>query len=192
MGWYIDPSICDRLIDHHKNSPNKNPGLYGVYNKVDKSIKESIDIGFQPHEIPKFYLDALDQCAYKYLEKYKEASLGFDIHEYTKIQYYPPGGGFKVWHMEKGSLDWPIVTRHLVFMTYLNDVEDGGGTEFLYQNIKTTAEKGLTLIWPVEWMFTHRGEVSPTEDKYIITGWFNLRRPKQRQDILPPDLRTDK
>ena len=32
-------------------------------------------------------------------------------------------------------------------MTYLNDVKDGG-TEFMYQNIKTQAEKGLTLIWP--------------------------------------------
>jgi hypothetical protein len=59
-------------------------------------------------------------------------------------------------------------------MTYLNDVTDGGGTEFFHQNITTTAVKGKTLIWPSDWTFTHRGQVSPTQDKYIITGWFSF------------------
>ena len=56
-------------------------------------------------------------------------------------------------------------------MTYLNDVKDGG-TEFLYQNLKTKAEKGLTLIWPSAWTHTHKGIISPTKEKYIITGWY--------------------
>ena len=61
----------------------------------------------------------------------------------------------------------------MVFMTYLNDVTDGGGTEFYYQNKITEARKGKTLIWPADWTHTHRGVVSPTQDKYIITGWLN-------------------
>jgi len=80
----------------------------------------------------------------------------------------------RAWHMERGSLDKPIVSRHLVFMTYLNDVTDGGGTEFLYQDTCVSAEKGLTLVWPAEWMFTHRGQVSPTQEKYVITGWLSF------------------
>ena len=31
----------------------------------------------------------------------------------------------------------------------------------------------MTVIWPVDWTYTHRGIVSPTETKYIATGWFN-------------------
>jgi hypothetical protein len=58
-------------------------------------------------------------------------------------------------------------------MTYLNDVTDHGETEFYYQNLKVTPQKGKTVIWPADWTHTHRGIVSPTQDKYIVTGWFD-------------------
>jgi hypothetical protein len=58
-------------------------------------------------------------------------------------------------------------------MTYLNTVTDQGGTEFLHQNLTVNAEQGKTLIWPADWTYTHRGVISPTQEKYIITGWFN-------------------
>jgi hypothetical protein len=58
-------------------------------------------------------------------------------------------------------------------MTYLNDINDGGETEFLYQNIKIKPKKGLTLIFPADWTFTHRGIASSTEEKFIVTGWYN-------------------
>jgi len=59
-------------------------------------------------------------------------------------------------------------------MTYLNDVYEEGGTEFLCQKLKVDARKGLTLIWPADWTHMHRGVVSRTEEKYIITGWFSF------------------
>jgi hypothetical protein len=59
-------------------------------------------------------------------------------------------------------------------MTYLNTVTDEGGTEWYHQNLKVNAEKGKTVIWPADWTFTHRGVPSPTQEKYIITGWFNF------------------
>jgi hypothetical protein len=61
-------------------------------------------------------------------------------------------------------------------MTYLNDVFEGGETEFYYQNIKVNARKGLTLVWPADWTHTHRGLVSNTQEKYIVTGWLNYHR----------------
>ena len=51
---------------------------------------------------------------------------------------------------------------------------DEGGTEFFYQRIRTQPRKGLTLIWPADWTHLHRGVVSPSEEKYIITGWFDF------------------
>ena len=176
MGWYPeDTSFCDKIIELHKNSPNKRPGIFGR-STHDRKIKDSYDMYFQKGEVPDFYLEHVHSCLKLYHEKYPHAVLddGVDINEQTQVQYYPPGGGYKVWHMERAGLSWPIVTRQLVFMTYLNTVNDAGGTEFYYQNFKTKAEKGLTLIWPSDWPWTHRGEVSPTESKYIITGWFNI------------------
>ena len=45
-------------------------------------------------------------------------------------------------------------------MTYLNDVSDGGETEFYYQKLKVKPETGLTLIWGSDWTFTHKGITS--------------------------------
>ena len=78
--------------------------------------------------------------------------------------------GDNAWHFEENGDD---KKRHLVFMTFLNDVENGG-TEFKYQNLTIPAKKGLTLIWPAPWTHTHKGQVSNTQTKYIITGWYNF------------------
>ena len=63
----------------------------------------------------------------------------------------------------------------MVFMTYLNDV-DNGGTEFYHQNLKVNAEKGLTLLWPSDWIHTHRGIITKKQNKFILTGWLNYER----------------
>ena len=85
------------------------------------------------------------------------------------IQYYKAGQGYKDWHCERSYNN----DRILVWMTYLNDVPNGG-TEFLYQKITSPAKKGLTLFWPTDWTHTHRGQISPDHEKYIATGWLNF------------------
>jgi hypothetical protein len=69
-------------------------------------------------------------------------------------------------------------------MTYLNDVDDGGETFFYYQDLKIKPKKGLTLIWPVDWTHTHCGIVSPTQTKYIVTGWISFE-PHHQYTIVP-------
>ena len=96
----------------------------------------------------------------------------FDILEPLNLQWYPKGGGFKKWHFEAASP--PFISRILVYMTFLNDVPDGG-TMFKYQNITIPAKKGLTLIWPAGFTHVHKGQVSHTKDKLILTGWWRLK-----------------
>ena len=69
------------------------------------------------------------------------------VYEHFNIQYYRPNqGAFHAWHCERLGAEAPASWRHLVWMTYLNDVEEGGETEFLYQKMKVQPRKGLTLI----------------------------------------------
>ena len=107
---------------------------------------------------------------YPYVNEYSE----WGIIEKINIQKYEPKQGYFGWHTERARPVAPESSRHMVFMTYLNDVSDGGETEFYHQKIKVKPEKGLTLIWPADWTHTHRGITSFTEPKYIITGWFNF------------------
>ena len=47
--------------------------------------------------------------------------------------------------------------------------------EHALDRMKEKAEEGKILIWPSEWMHLHRGIPSPTQTKYILTGWFSFK-----------------
>jgi hypothetical protein len=175
-GWYIDTTICDYLLDLY-NSPNiiKTVGLSLDPTGPTPDVKDSIDAVIPPDiKIIQPYLSELKICLDQYnnIFEYSSGSNGYSIKETINIQHYPIGGGYKRWHCERASSDEFIRDRHLVFMTYLNDVDDGG-TEFLYQKTIIKAEKGLTLIWPSDWTYTHKGQISNTKEKTIITGWLS-------------------
>ena len=173
-----DLSICDELVDYHKNSSLKHPGTNSGI--VNTSIKASTDVEINNNNVNddliQRYFKELTVVCHKYIEKYEYSNYygAWDISENFNIQHYKPSEGYYAWHTERVNHTHPINNRHLVFMTYLNDVDDGGETEFYYQKLKIKAEKGKTVIFPADWTYTHRGITSPTQDKYIITGWYSF------------------
>ena len=175
-GWYINPKICDGIIKYFEKSNRKLPGhIYGdnAESIVDKEFKTSTDISLRGDDsLFDSYNHQLNLCVQKYSEKYEETKILMSPYssaiESYNIQKYRPKEGFYKWHFERGGFS----SRCLVFMTYLNDVKNGG-TEFKYQKLTTPAKKGLTLIWPTDFTHTHRGQISK-ETKYIVTGWFNF------------------
>lgn len=181
-GWYVETSVCDDLISYFKSHPEKQfEGRVHTSskNQIDVKHKTSTDITlFLNERIPELdrYISSLKKVTRSYLDKFPAAEnvLHWGIREGINIQYYKPGEAYYTYHTERMSGFDPVYYRHLAFMTYLNDVTDEGGTEFFHQNLKVTPEKGLTLIWPVDWTHLHRGIPSPTQEKYIITGWFSF------------------
>ena len=66
--------------------------------------------------------------------------------------------------------------RCLVWAIYLNDIENAGETEFLYQQLRIPPKENAAIIWPAAFTHTHRGNVVHGEkSKYIVTGWFYLQ-----------------
>ena len=176
-GYYISVEICDGLINYYNdNSIDTTLGTIadgsGVH--VDPGIKDSIDLAVNPHETNSSvsaYLSALGSVLSEYQKKYTQLNRmnRFTLTQNWNIQYYKPGAGYKDWHCERAYNN----NRLLAWMTYLNDVPNGG-REFLYQQITTPAKKGLTLFWPTDWTHTHRGQISGDHEKYIATGWMNF------------------
>ena len=173
--YQISEEAVDELIDYwNTNKANAENGTVGN-NRVDKEFKKSLEIMIAPEDLTNFlYRDELLKCLKEYTSKYKFADNVefYGINHGTKIQYYDKGWGFYKWHMENDGFTG-VINRHLVFTTYLNDVENGG-TEFLYQDCVTKAKKGSTIIFPAGWTHTHKGQISENQEKYIITGWFNF------------------
>jgi hypothetical protein len=188
--WYADDtSICDELIDYHKTSKHKTPGMIvkreGEKYKVaeDKKVKDSVDCILQEQNLINKFFNFLNVPTDHYIAKYSWVNQydAWNVVDRINVQHYKPGGGYHSWHTERNTHAYPACTRHMVFMTYLNDVTDGGETEFYHQKVKIKPVKGLTVIWPADWTFTHRGVTSPTQEKYIITGWYNFYDPQERR-----------
>ena len=179
---FIEGELCDEIVDYFKSyKANAVEGKVGRKNgvdAVDTTIKNSLDMLISDENLRLKYINSLQSnLTNSYVEQWPMVN-GYSpwaIVQYPNIQWYPPeDGGYKHWHTERNSgTEQYNASRHLVYMTYLNDVKDGGETEFLYQKLKIKPKKGLSLIWPADWTFTHRGVVAPNEEKMIVTGWFN-------------------
>jgi hypothetical protein len=110
-------------------------------------------------------------------EKYQDYADEYDILKTSpehnnfsfKIQKTKIGGGYHMWHCESAGRS--LCHRILVWLLYLNDVEEGGETEFLYYHKRIKPKAGTLLIWPAAFTHTHRGNPPLSNEKYIITGW---------------------
>ena len=94
------------------------------------------------------------------------------LQKYEKNQ-----GHYAYWHSET----YPELNgnnalhRVLLYIVYLNDVEDGGETEFYYQDLKVKPKKGSLVIAPCYFTHTHRGNMPISNDKYILTSWLQFK-----------------
>jgi prolyl 4-hydroxylase len=183
-GWYIDDlNLCQEIIDYQYIAQDRQPGKIGInstshLHNIDESVKKSFDCCLNKNEkLLNRYLNQLNLVVQEYIKKYpmcSDATGHWTIVSPVNIQHYEPKGGYFNWHSERVNANPGNTNRHLVFMTYLNTVEDAGETEFYHQKLKVKPKKGLTLIWPADWTFLHRGIASSTQDKCIVTGWFDF------------------
>ena len=179
MGWEYDHKIIDELVEYFMK--NKHLWSDGKTDAgVNKEWKDSQDCNIKPRFDHPFknYFECLQKSFMEYWQKYNcnVFMQQVKIIEGMNFQYYKPGAGYKKWHCERTG---PSSTKRvLVFMTFLNDVPDGG-TEFLYQNLTIPAKKGLTIIWPSDFTHVHRGQITKENEKMIFTGWFSYSDNKQ-------------
>ena len=91
-----------------------------------------------------------------------------------KIQKTLPTEGYHVWHVEHGK-GYDLGARAFVFSIYLNDVEEGGETEFLHFSKRVKPKTGRVVIWPASFPYLHRGNPPLSGEKYILTSWMMLK-----------------
>lgn len=123
--------------------------------------------------ITGYMYGALKNCFYLYSVKYSGLGALEPYVPGLKIQITAPGEGYHIWHSEQGPGE--ASSRCAVFMIYLNDIDEGGETEFLYQRRRIKAEAGTVVIWPAGYTHQHRGNsVISDQEKYVGTGWFKI------------------
>jgi hypothetical protein len=146
------------------------PGKIGRNQDVIPEYKDSLDCPIDVNEIERLTIwhkemhDVIDNCIRKFPILRQHQPWGYV--DGINIQYYKPGGGYPAEHSE--IMSYSTSHRIMAFMTYLTDTKNGG-TEFTY------------LIWPANYVYAHRGVISKTQDKMIITGWLGFKKDEQNE-----------
>ncbi len=103
-------------------------------------------------------------------DEYMHNSFRFQPHLLIK-RYYKDIQGYHVFHADFDDSSPHWLKRSHVLMYYLNDVGEGGETEFYHQKLKIKPKKGSLVIWPAYTTHLHKGNVPISNDKYILNMW---------------------
>jgi prolyl 4-hydroxylase len=179
--WNLENNdLCKEIIDFFEDNKNlQRDGVSGSGKNLE--IKKTTDIVINANDLKNVKFKCLHKYMNELFENFKDyqnqwpflKNLVKEVHiGKFNIQKYSPGGHFAKVHAERSS----ISSSHRLFawMTYLNDVEDGGTTHFSHYNIEIKPEVGKTLIWPAEWTHAHNGKILNSGVKYIVTGWMHF------------------
>jgi hypothetical protein len=168
----VPKSICEEIINFFELSENKEPGLVGNAT-YDPQVKKCTEIHcyFEEDNFTDKILPFLTESISIYKNQYPllNALNFWNIDREHKIQKYTPGEAFYHLHCENFG-EPTTIKRVLAWMIYLNNVDDGGETEFPDQKVNISPTCGTVVLWPAFFTHPHRGNPS-SETKYIITGW---------------------
>jgi len=157
----------DRLESHPGSHKHLRADTSIFYSSMDSMLSRPMQDmkGIIDNEIIDSWLDHYPVIE---TEQYREL-----YTSQLKIQRTRLTEGYHNWHSEHTSKIQDVRTI-LAYMVYLNDVDEGGETEFLYQSKRIRPKRNTFVIWPAGFTHTHRGNPPLSNDKYVITGWINV------------------
>lgn len=171
----VSPEDCQSLIEAF-DYQSKIGTTFGrpkdePFWREDEALSESLSDSFMPHDLRERILNGIWNSYATYADRYSIIKDTMKHYIYTlKLQRTLPTQGYHVWHYESG--DRNTLHRLLFYILYLNDVESGGESEFLYQSQRVEPKTGRLVIAPASFTHTHRGNPPLAGEKYILTGWF--------------------
>ena len=181
---YILPGECDNAIKLYEDQVKFNNTVNrltsenaSILEKQDQQYfagKHNLDVWWE--DLKSMMLNF--EIAWRHYVEHTGASHAFKSNVHSdpfcltqlKLQKTLPTEGYHAWHVEHGAI-FEMLSRAFVFSIYLNDVEEGGETEFLHFSKRVKPKKGRIVIWPASFPYLHRGNPPLSGEKYILTSW---------------------
>lgn len=102
---------------------------------------------------------------------HKKSWVNFSIG-YQKLE---PEKGYKnIETIEIGNSSWYNNPRSMMWIVFLNDVEEGGGLEFGLQNLIIKPEAGMGVVWPASFTHSYLNSLPKKGEKHILIGSISL------------------
>lgn len=174
----LDADLCKAVIDLFDQDSSKWRGKIGRSDGIShqEETKNSWDLeisneGEWQNLFQKIH-PQIQACMTDYLARSPVLKSFPLLATGYKIQMYPKNQGYFRWHAD--SLGRNARNRVAAMVLYLNDVEQGGETEFFHQHIKVAPKAGYLVMFPAGWNYMHCGHVPESNDKYIISSFIKI------------------
>jgi hypothetical protein len=164
--YQIDGDLCDKIIENFNDLPKLTS--YDELRGYTRLSHGNLDA-----DILEEYNKNIKLAFKSYIEEYPWSNImtsDWSFFPPYNIQKYAPGDAYNPTHIEEGGPRKDKIMRKLAFTTYLNDIEEGGETEF-WSSYKIKPEVGKLVLFPAHWTFPHCAKTPISNDKYIVTGW---------------------
>jgi hypothetical protein len=190
----LSKEVCSDLITLFEDEDRKYDGV--TQGGLQKNIKDTKDFVIPENELKwyKYYHlfhNELTRNLQMYLNKlnenpsfknenqnttniYKHFKDSKISHSVFMLQRYIMNEGKYVYHHDFSVDHKKQKNRIITYLWYLNDVEEGGETDFPDINIKMKPETGKLVLFPATWDFPHCGKMPISSNKYIVTGWLYI------------------
>ena len=176
----LEPEVCRAIVDRFARDDGKTHGRVYRQGEVlseDAAVKNSWDLEIRDEgewrDIFRAIHPRIQACIAHYLSR-SPILQSFDLQATGyKIQMYPKGEGFFRWHADATGRG--VQSRQVAMILYLNDVAEGGETEFFHQGIKVAPRAGQLLLFPTAWNYMHRGEMPVSNDKVIVQTFVRIK-----------------
>ena len=176
----LPDGFCDRAIALHSGSPHVIDSMSASGDKTHRS-GQTLHLIQEEHGPFVNELFGLMRAA---ISSYGEMVPGFGSFSASfgaknllyfsapRIEKINPGQGFN-WHVDSDPF---TMERCLAIVAYMNDVEEGGETEFKHIPVKAAPRKGRIVLFPPYWTHVHRGATPVSGAKYTIAAFLCQRR----------------
>lgn len=158
---------CDNIIDYTNLLYDANSPLvkkqYGDrdYYRVKKEAYNTEQINLIEKTLEKIYINYKKEFTLN--EDYSKITNNWKVH-------YTPVDGYIDWHNDLGGKNDEAWKRKIVFIIYLNDLDEGE-LKFKYFDTQIMPKAGRALVMPTGWVWEHKAD-KLCEEKYIITGFY--------------------
>lgn len=182
----LEPDVCKEIIRRfEEDEENQFQGVVqqgsSGHTWVNQEQKMCTELGISFHsnwkDIDKIVFEAVSKALVKSQEAHnglKRVS-GFMVDEGYRIKRYMPGG-HEFFNAHADCSGFSQAHRQLVQFIYLNDVEEGGETEFPEFGIKIQPKEGMMVTFPPFWTHEHIGHPPISGPKYAVTSWMTFPR----------------
>jgi hypothetical protein len=185
----VSTATCEAIIEHYEKMDRLGVTLNRQDHEGARAMEKQttqcfLGQGLKPktrlfhtaETIMQQFMHAAWGCYSEYIKKYGILNELAKHEMYTdvKIQKYLPSEGYHVWHCEADRREHG--SRIMFALLYLNDVEAGGETEFLYQSKRVQPKAGRLILAPAAFTHAHRGNPPLSGEKYVINSWFDFSR----------------